>query len=55
MVDSEGHALEFILATNSGNSQREQIAQIFADTAREVGVSVEVQALDFNLRWLTSF
>ncbi len=49
LVDSEGNELGFTLATNAGNNQREQIAQIFADSAREAGVNVEVQALDFNL------
>jgi len=49
LVDKDGNALSFVLATNSGNNQREQIAQIFADSAREVGVDVDVQALDFNL------
>ncbi len=49
LTDGEGNPLAFTLATNAGNSQREQIAQIFADSAREIGVDVEVQALDFNL------
>lgn len=49
LVDAEGNELGFTLATNAGNSEREQIAQIFADTARDAGVNVEVQALDFNL------
>lgn len=49
LVDSEGNELTFTLATNAGNNQREQIAQIFADSAREIGVNVEVQAIDFNL------
>ena len=49
LVDRDGNELSFTLATNSGNTQREQIAQIFADSARDVGVNVEVQALDFNL------
>jgi peptide/nickel transport system substrate-binding protein len=49
LSDVEGNPLEFTLATNAGNTQREQIAQIFADSAREIGVDVDVQALDFNL------
>lgn len=49
LVNDEGETLSFTLATNAGNVQREQISQIFADTAREVGVDVDVQALDFNL------
>lgn len=49
LVNSEGQELGFTLVTNAGNPQREQIAQIFADSAREAGVNVTVQALDFNL------
>ena len=49
LVDADGNTLSFTLATNAGNSQREQITQIFADAAREVGVDIELQAIDFNL------
>ena len=49
LVDEEGNELGFTLATNAGNNEREQIAQIFADSAREAGVNVSVQTLDFNL------
>lgn len=49
LIDAEGNALSFTLATNAGNSQREQIAQIFADSAREVGVDVQVQAIEFSV------
>ncbi len=49
LVDADGNELSFTLATNAGNTQREQLIQIFADTAREVGVRVETLALDFNL------
>ena len=49
LVDANGNALSFTLATNSGNNQREQIVEIFADSAREVGVDVQVQALEFSL------
>ncbi|MEX2502747.1 MAG: ABC transporter substrate-binding protein [Trueperaceae bacterium] len=49
LVDADGNALSFSLATNAGNSQREQITQIFADAAREVGVDINAQAIDFNL------
>lgn len=49
LVDADGNELSFTLATNAGNSQREQITQIFADAAREVGVNIELSAIDFNL------
>ena len=49
LVDADGNELSFTLATNAGNSQREQITQVFADAAREVGVNIDVQAIDFNL------
>jgi peptide/nickel transport system substrate-binding protein len=49
LVDADGNELSFTLATNAGNAQREQITQIFADAAREIGVDVELSAIDFNL------
>jgi peptide/nickel transport system substrate-binding protein len=49
LVDDQGRSLSFRLATNAGNRQREQIIGIFADTAREVGVDVQTEALDFSL------
>jgi peptide/nickel transport system substrate-binding protein len=49
LVDDQGRRLSFRLATNAGNVQREQITQIFADTARDVGVEVQTEALDFSL------
>jgi peptide/nickel transport system substrate-binding protein len=49
LVDDSGRTLSFRLATNAGNRQREQITGIFADTAREIGVDVQTEALDFSL------
>jgi peptide/nickel transport system substrate-binding protein len=49
LVDAEGNELGFTLVTNAGNNQREQLIQIFADSARAVGVNVQTQTLDFNL------
>ena len=49
LVNADGHKLSYTLATNAGNTAREQITQIFADAAREIGVDVQVQAIDFNL------
>jgi peptide/nickel transport system substrate-binding protein len=49
LVNAAGARIRFSLATNAGNRQREAITQIFADSARDVGVEVEVLALDFSL------
>lgn len=49
LVDADGNELGFTLATNAGNVQREQLIQIFADSAREIGVNVQTITLDFNL------
>jgi peptide/nickel transport system substrate-binding protein len=49
LVNAQGQTISFTLATNAGNRQREAITRIFADSAREVGVAVEVLALDFSL------
>lgn len=49
LQDAAGNELAFTLNTNSGNSQREQIIQIFGDAAREVGVNVNLAPVEFNL------
>lgn len=49
LVNAAGEKLSFSLATNAGNTAREQITQVFADSAREIGVDVQVNAIDFNL------
>jgi peptide/nickel transport system substrate-binding protein len=49
LVNAAGERIRFSLATNAGNRQREAITQIFADSARDVGVEVELLALDFSL------
>jgi peptide/nickel transport system substrate-binding protein len=49
LVNAAGERIKFSLATNAGNRQREAITQIFADSAREIGVEVDVLALDFSL------
>ena len=41
--------MEFNLITNAGNNAREQLAQIFADTAAEVGVKVNVRPVGFGV------
>lgn len=48
LVDSKGRRIEFNLATNAGNTQREQIAKLIVDEAKKVGVKVNFQAIDFN-------
>ncbi len=49
LVNDEGFPLSFTLATNAGNTTREQMMQIFADSAREIGVDVQLTPIDFNL------
>lgn len=49
LIDAEGRPLEFSMATNAGNANREQMLQIVADTMREIGIKVDAQAIDFNL------
>ncbi|QFP76650.1 ABC transporter substrate-binding protein [Deinococcus sp. AJ005] len=48
LVDAKGKVLEFNLATNSGNTTREQLGQIFKDEAKKVGVKVNFTPIDFN-------
>lgn len=48
LVDRAGKVLEFTLTTNSGNTVREQLGQIFRDEAKKVGVKVNFTPVDFN-------
>lgn len=48
-TNANGDELTYTLVTNAGNSTREQLAAIFGDTAREIGVNVDVQYIDFNI------
>jgi peptide/nickel transport system substrate-binding protein len=48
LVNREGKALEFDLTTNAGNTTREQLAKIFVDEAKKVGVKVNFKPIDFN-------
>ncbi len=49
LVNAEGQRLEFNLVTNAGNNQREQLAQIYADTAAEIGVQINFQPIAFEV------
>ena len=49
LVNSKGQKMEFSLATNSGNNVREQIARIFVDEAKKVGVKINYAPVDFNV------
>jgi peptide/nickel transport system substrate-binding protein len=44
----KGKRLEFDVTTNSGNTQREHLANIFVDEAKKIGVKVNYQPIDFN-------
>src|SRR5690606_12922313 len=48
-TNDSGDQLSYTLVTNAGNPAREQLAAIFGDTAREIGVDVDVQYIDFNI------
>ncbi|UCH24519.1 MAG: hypothetical protein JSV66_11240 [Trueperaceae bacterium] len=48
LVDDEGKALSFFLGTNAASDKNLQIAQLFADAAREIGVEVIPQPLEVN-------
>jgi peptide/nickel transport system substrate-binding protein len=46
LVDSEGRPLEFSILTTAGNSQRSQMATIIQDDLKQLGVRVQVVALE---------
>ena len=49
LVNAQGQKLEFTLATNSGNTTRAQLGQIFTDEAKKIGVKVNFTPIDFNV------
>jgi peptide/nickel transport system substrate-binding protein len=48
LVNADGKVLEFNLSTNAGSTVREQLAKIFVDEAKKVGVKVDYKPIDFN-------
>ncbi len=48
LVDSQGRRIEFNLATNAGNAQREQIAKLIVDAGKKVGIKINFRPIDFN-------
>ncbi|WP_407570976.1 ABC transporter substrate-binding protein [Deinococcus altitudinis] len=48
LVDAKGNRLSFTLATNSENNRRQQIARLFVDEAKKVGVEVKTNFIPFN-------
>lgn len=46
--DSEGNKISFVLRTNSGNSVREGIIEIYAQEMQKVGLYVTAKPEDFN-------
>lgn len=48
LEDADGHKLEFRLYTNSGNQNREKIANIIRKDLQKVGIKVFLQLLEFN-------
>ena len=49
LVNSQGKRLEFNLATNAGNKQREDILRLIADEAKKIGMKVNPTPIDFNV------
>ena len=45
--DSAGHAVEFSLATNSGNKLREQMSAMIQQDLAQIGIKVSIVTLDF--------
>jgi len=49
LVNDEGRRISFNLVTNAGNNEREQAAQIIADTMREAGIQVNFRPIAFEV------
>ena len=48
LVDRDGQRVEFTIVTNTGNSERNQIATIVQDDLRQLGIAVNVAALELR-------
>ncbi len=48
LYDSQGHAVEFTLFTNAGNSTREGASVMIAGDLQKLGIKVDFQPIDFN-------
>ena len=47
LKDSGGHAVEFTVITNSGNTARERMAALIQQDLSQIGISMKVVTLDF--------
>jgi len=48
LVDHDGQRVEFTIVTNTGNTERNQIATIIQDDLRQLGMSVNVAAVELR-------
>jgi peptide/nickel transport system substrate-binding protein len=48
LEDAEGHKIEFILNTNTGNNVREKIAVLIQADLKQLGISLTFQPVEFN-------
>lgn len=48
LVDRDGQRVEFTIVTNTGNTERNQIATIVQDDLRQLGITVNVAALELR-------
>lgn len=46
--DSDGHPIEFVLISNTGNSRREKSSVLIQQDMKKIGIKVIWQPLDFN-------
>ena len=48
LVDSDGNVVKFSLTTNAGNTVREDMCNILADSLKKLGMEVTFSPIDFN-------
>lgn len=48
LVDADGHPIEFILNTNTGNDRRQKTCVLIQEDLKRIGIKVTFQPLDFN-------
>jgi peptide/nickel transport system substrate-binding protein len=48
MADDEGHPIQFVFNTNTGNDRRQKTGALFQEDLKRIGIQVTFQPLDFN-------
>jgi peptide/nickel transport system substrate-binding protein len=48
MVDEDGHPIEFVMITNTGNDRRQKTGVMVQEDLKKIGINMTFQPVDFN-------